>query len=67
MASLHHLLPPGVTVKVAAETLDVAPEYLSDILNLKREPGWRLAMAINRHFPMIEKWMLKPDLWQEGE
>lgn len=67
MPTLHHLLPDGVNVKTAAETLGIHPEYLSQILNCREEPGWRLAVEINRHFPRIKKWMLKPELWVEGE
>lgn len=66
MATLHHLLPEGVTVKVAAETLGISTDHMSRILNCKVEPSWKLAMEIHKHFPRIERWMLKPELWEQG-
>lgn len=67
MATLTHLLPDGITIKDAAEDLGVTRQHLSAVLNLAESPSWRLAIAINKKFPAIERWMLKPELWGEDE
>ncbi len=63
MPRLHHLLPEGLTVKAAAEQLGITEWHMSDILCCRVEPSWKLAIKINQHFPLIEKWMLKPEVW----
>lgn len=62
---LHHLLPPGKTVKEAAEDLGIHRDYLSRILLQKVQPHWKLALEIEAMFPKIKRGMLLPGAWGE--